>query len=100
MSRITTAPGNLSEMGGGAGTPSLDVTSSTDVTGSPAVLSSPLPKKKFMLPERAPPKEDWVPDDQAERCMVCRLETFSMVSRETMHGFSSIGRGSSSILLI
>lgn len=83
MSRITTAPGNLSAMVastavGVMSTP-VETTSVANMAGSPAVLSSPLPKKKFTLPERAPPKEEWVPDDQAEKCMVCRLETFSMV---------------------
>lgn len=105
LNRTTTAPGNLSALakddssagavaGASGGAASVGVALSSSVTargvagspstrgvaGSPSITVSPASKKKFVLPERAPAKENWVPDEKAEKCMLCRVESFSMVS--------------------
>ncbi len=34
----------------------------------------------FVIPPEPPNKDQWVPDYEAEVCMVCRISRFSMVS--------------------
>jgi hypothetical protein len=34
----------------------------------------------FVMPREPPTKEQWVPDSEADMCMVCKREHFGMVS--------------------
>ena len=56
-------------------------------TPSRALDSSPMlgglpkdPWAQFVIPPEPPSKDQWVPDYQAEICMVCRVTRFSMVT--------------------
>ncbi|XP_067941543.1 zinc finger FYVE domain-containing protein 26-like [Watersipora subatra] len=71
LSRTTTAPGELAAMA---------VTRTPDSL-SPTTTTTPEKAKYGALPEKAPTKEEWVPNDQALVCMRCQVETFSMFTR-------------------
>ena len=58
-------------------------------SSAPPASSSPLSKclfpstkERFVMPTEAPPKDKWVQDSATSVCMVCQVETFSMVSNE------------------
>ncbi|KAF8796021.1 Zinc finger FYVE domain-containing protein 26 [Argiope bruennichi] len=58
----------------------LDVSSSsTLVLSTEETLVSDEP---FIMPLRAPTKEEWVPDAKIQRCQVCKEERFNMFSRK------------------
>uniref|UniRef100_A0ABM5FA00 Zinc finger FYVE domain-containing protein 26 n=1 Tax=Pogona vitticeps TaxID=103695 RepID=A0ABM5FA00_9SAUR len=37
--------------------------------------------QEFMPPEKPPPKQDWIPDEAEDTCMVCKTERFTMFNR-------------------
>lgn len=79
--RVTTAPGSLAALSqvGSPTTapPSLPSRGSLDV--------STIRGRRFVIPDSAPSKENWVPDEQALECMICS-EAFSMVSMARYYG--------------
>ena len=68
--RVTTAPGNLSSLDGGGWSGSAT---------TPTISESRMTRARFVIPDVAPDKKDWVPDVDAGKCMVCMVEVFSMV---------------------
>ncbi|XP_067138232.1 uncharacterized protein Sptz isoform X2 [Centruroides vittatus] len=46
-----------------------------------SVSNVPIQMEKFSIPLSVPRKEDWVPDEQVRKCMICQNEQFSMFNR-------------------